>query len=94
MLLRDSQTIDELLADSLVQAAMRADNVELHAIRTVLADAADRVAAVRLERESKLASGLFANPRIDRWATPRDANGRTHGRPQPLADRCGSAFCC
>ena len=94
MLLRDRPTIDELLADSLVQAVMRADSVEPHAIKTVLADAANRVAAARLEGESKLASGLFANPRIDRWATPRGAYERTRDRPQPLADRCGSAFCC
>jgi hypothetical protein len=53
MLLRGSPAIDELLADSLVQAVMRADNVEPHAIRTVLADAANRIADARLERESK-----------------------------------------
>ena len=94
MLLRDSPTIDELLADSLVQAVMRADSVDPRALRTLLTDAADRVACARLERKPRLRTGLFANPRIARRAIVQGANGSARVRPQLLADRCGSAFCC
>ena len=94
MLLRDTPTIDELLADSLVRAVMRADNVEPQALRTVLTDAANRVLGARLERKPRLRAGLFANPRIARRAIVQGANGGARVRPQPLADRCGSAFCC
>jgi hypothetical protein len=94
MLLRHSPTIDELLRDLLVQAVMRADNVEPQALRIMLTDAANRVAAARLEGWPKLASGFFANPPIDSRATPQGANEQARVRPQPLADPCGSALCC
>ena len=92
MSLRHSPTIDELLGDSLVQAVMRADNVEPQALRTLLADAAFRVAAARVEQRS--ASGLLAKPPIDRRPASRGANAPMRVRPAPLADPCGSALCC
>jgi hypothetical protein len=91
MSLRHSPTIDQLLGDSLVQAVMRADHVEPQALRALLADAADRVAA-RLERRP--AGGLSARPPIDRRATSLGANGPARVRPAPLTDPCGSALCC
>ena len=91
MSLPHSPTIEQLLEDSLVQAVMRADNVEPQALRALLAEAADRVAA-RVERRP--ASGLSARPPIDRRATSRVANAPAHVRPLPPADRCGSALCC
>ncbi len=92
MSLRHSPTIDELLGDSLVQAVMRADNVEPQALRTLLADAAFRVAAVRVEQRSP--SGLLAKPPIDGRPASRGANAPKRVQPAPLADPCGSALCC
>lgn len=44
---RPSLTLDDLLADSLVQMVMRADNVEPDAVRALMDGAARRVAAGR-----------------------------------------------
>jgi hypothetical protein len=92
MSLRYSSTIDELLGDSLVQAIMRADNVEPQALKTLLADAAFRVAATPGERRP--ARGLMTRPPIDRRATSRDASVPARVRRQLLAGPCGSALCC
>lgn len=92
MSLRDSPTIDELLEDSLVQAVMRADNVEPQDLRTLLADAAFRVDTARVERMP--ASQLPAKPPIDRRPTSRGANIPARVRPSPLAEPCGSPLCC
>ena len=43
-------TVDELLADSLVQAVMRADHVEPQALRTLLGRSARRLADSRRAR--------------------------------------------
>ena len=87
MSLRHSPTIDELLGDSLVQAVMRADNVEPQVLRTLLG-----AAAARVERRS--ASTLLANLPTDRRATSRGANAQVRVRPWPPAGPCGSALCC
>jgi hypothetical protein len=92
MSLRYSPTIEELLGDSLVQAVMRADNVEPQALKTLLEDAAFRVAAAPGERRP--ASGLMTRPPIDRRATSREANTPTRLRRQSLAGPTGSALCC
>jgi hypothetical protein len=92
MSLRHSPTVDELLGDSLVQAVMRADNVEPQALRALLANAALRVAAARVERRP--ASGLSARPAIDRRPAPRATDAPRHVRPAPPANPCGSALCC
>jgi len=88
MLLRHSPTIDELLGDSLVQAVMLADNVEQQALRTVLTDAATRIAAARPEREPGLAKGIFANPGI------RGPIGPVRVRPQSPSEACRPGLCC
>jgi len=93
MSLRHSPTIDELLGDSLVQAVMRADNVEPQALRTLLADAAFRVTA-RVERKPGSASRLLRNPSFDRRPASRGANAPARVRPAPPADPCGSPLCC
>ena len=89
---RHSPIIDELLGDSLVQAVMRADNVEPQALRALLADTAVRVAATRVEQRS--AGGRLTKPSIDRRTASRGANAPARVRPAPLADPCGSALCC
>ena len=92
MSLRHSPTIDELLGDSLVQAVMRADNVEPQALRTLLADAAFRLAAARVETEiGERALGEAA----DRQAGGVPRRERAEARPPCAARRpCGSALCC
>jgi hypothetical protein len=92
MSLRHNPTIDELLGDVLVQAVMRADNVEPQTLRTLLADAAVRVAADRLNQRP--ANGLLTKPSLDRRATPRGANAPARVRPASFADPSGSALCC
>ena len=92
MSLRRSPTIDELLGDLLVQAVMRADNVEPQALRNLLTDAAFRIAARPVERRSQ--SGPSAMPPIDTRPAYRGANAPMRVRPAALADPCGSAFCC
>jgi hypothetical protein len=92
MSLRHISTIDELLGDSLVQAVMRADNVEPQALRILLADTAARVAAARVEQ--RLASGLSAKPPTDRRPASRGANALARVRPALFPDACGSTLCC
>ncbi len=94
MFKRHTPTVDELLGDSLVQAVMRADDVEPQALRTLLEGAAGRIAAARGENEPRPVSALFANPPIERRPAPRAAMGQTRGRPMSPADPCGSALCC
>ena len=63
---------------------MRADNVEPRTLRTLLADAAVRVAAARVEQRST--SGLLAKPPIDRRRdVPR--RERAGARPSCAAHR-------
>jgi len=91
MSLHHSPTIDELLGDSLVQTVMRADNVEPEALRTLLANAAYRLANAR--REQRSASGFLAKSPIDRRASSRGATAPARVRPA-LASPCGSTLCC
>ncbi len=94
MLKRHTPTVDELLGDLLVQAVMRADNVEPQALRTLLEVAAGRIAAARGESDLRPVGALVANPPIERRLAPRAAIGQTRGRPMSPADPCGSALCC
>ena len=50
MSLRHSPTIDDLMADSIIQAVMRADHVEPQALKSLLNGAALRVGAGRRRR--------------------------------------------
>ena len=93
MSLRQSETIDELLGDSLVQAVMRADNVEPHALRTLLADAAFRLGA-RVGRKPGTGSRLSRATQFDRRPTSRGASAPARVHPARPADPCGSALCC
>jgi hypothetical protein len=90
---RHAPTIDELLADGLIQAVMRADQVDPGALRTLLGGVATRIAA-RRDSAAKLAGTTFAPPRIE-WRRP---SGRTdapaRARPAPIAGVCGPALCC
>jgi hypothetical protein len=93
MSLRHGPTLDDLLADSLIQTVMRADHVEPEALKTLLNGAARRIAAgrasqrggavfVRLGDDSRTAS-CAARPPID-----VRRSRRVHGGD------CGTALCC
>jgi hypothetical protein len=88
MTLRQDPTLDELLGDPLILAAMRADRVDPRALRTLLGAAAGRLAAAQA-REPRP-----AKPPIDWRATPWGAGAPARLPSQPLADACGAAFCC
>ena len=84
MLKRHTPTVDELLGDSLVQAVMRADNVEPQALRTLLEVAAGRIAAARGESDLRPVGALVANPPIER--RPGAARGdRADARPSHVS---------
>jgi hypothetical protein len=90
---RLSPTLDELLGDSLIQAVMRADNVEPQALRMLLAETAGRIEA-RREGETKLASVFFSRPSIDRRATVRALSPPSRVRPAQAVGACASTLCC
>ena len=91
MTLRQDPTLEELLGDPLIQAAMRADHVDPAALRTLLGAAAGRVAASRAREPART---VAAKPPIDWRATPWRAGAPARLPSQPLADACGAAFCC
>jgi hypothetical protein len=53
----DSPTIEQLLADSLIRAVMRADHVEPEALKSLMERTADRIALG--PQEHKTARGVF-----------------------------------
>jgi hypothetical protein len=85
-------TIDELLADGLVQAVMQADSVEPAELRTLLYGVAGRIAR-RHESERK-AARFFATPRLERRPNSGGANVLARALPAPVADACGAGLCC
>jgi hypothetical protein len=91
MSLRYSPTVDDLLADSLIQAVMRADRVEPQALKSLLTSAALRIGAGRRRR----ALTVFVRSAIDRRKTPRAADAPlAAGRTARVASEdCGSARC-
>ena len=90
---RLSPTLDELLGDSLIQAVMRADNVEPQALRTLLVETAGRIAD-RCDGERKSARVSFSRPPIDRRASLRGLETPPRVRPAHPVGPCGSALCC
>ena len=85
-------TVDELLADGLVQAVMQADHVEPTELRTLLSGVARRIAR-RREGERK-AARFFATPRLEWRTNSSDASALARVLPLPVADPCGARLCC
>jgi hypothetical protein len=88
-----SPTVDDLMADSLIQAVMRADRVEPQALKSLLNSAALRIGSARRRR----ALTVFVGSPIDRRKTAsRGADGpQAAGRPARASDEdCGFARCC
>jgi hypothetical protein len=93
MSLSYAPTVDELLADGLIQVVMQADHVESNELRTLLNGAAGRIAR-RRESVTRPAETLLAWPSVDRRPTSGRATAPARVRPALLADPCGSALCC
>jgi DNA-directed RNA polymerase specialized sigma24 family protein len=96
MSLNHGPTIDDLLADTLVQAVMRADHVKPQALKTLLNGVASRIAAARRERPSRRPAVVFVGSATDRRTPSRGGNAPPAARRAgPVRDTgCGSALCC
>ena len=94
MSLNHRPTIDDLLADSLVQTVMRADHVEPQALKTLLNGVASRIA--RRPEGSQRPAVLFLSSANDRrplvrsGSAPQGARRAAHVRDPD----CGSTICC
>jgi len=88
-------TIDGLLADSLIQTVMRADHVEPEALKALLTAAVSRIAAGQDERATQRAAVLVAGPPSERRATARATNAPAPRRATAVPNKgCGTALCC
>jgi hypothetical protein len=87
-----ASTVDELLADGLIQAVMRADHVEPTELRALLGGVAGRIAR-RREGERK-AARFFATPRLEWRTNSGDANALARALLTPVANTCGAGLCC
>ena len=86
-------TADELLADGLVRAVMRADHVEPQELRTLLSNVASRLAR-RRDIERRAAQHFFATPRLE-WRPERSGvNAPALPFPTPIANACVDGLCC
>jgi hypothetical protein len=94
MSLSYSPTIDDLLADSLIRAVMRADHVEPRALKALLHGVASRIEAP--EPVSRRPAIVFVSTANDR-RTPSRGGGFAPTARRAVRGReagCGSAFCC
>jgi len=85
-------TVDELLADGLVQAVMQADHVEPDELRALLGGVALRI--VRRREGERMAARVSPTPRIVWRPRAGGANARTPALPAPFAIPCGAGLCC
>jgi hypothetical protein len=87
MAYRSAQTIDDLLADSLIQKVMLADHVEPEALKTLLDGTARRLADSRRAATVQVGQdlgrrGFFRGPLLPMRPTARTAGGE-----------CGASLC-
>ena len=87
MAYRSAETIDDLLADSLIQKVMLADHVEPQALRTLLDGTARRVAEARRTATVQVGQdlgrrGFFRGPLLLMRPTGRTTGGE-----------CGASLC-
>ena len=81
MAYRNAETIDDLLADSLIQKVMLADRVEPKALKTLLDGTARRLANSRRARCSAGRAGSRPARLVSRTAAPDAAYDAHDGRP-------------
>ncbi len=86
-------SVDELLADSLIQAVMRADHVEPQALRALLKGAAGRLAAGpgRAPQPSRV---QFVGSASDRRTTLRGTNTPPARHARVPRGTSGPVLCC
>jgi hypothetical protein len=92
MSLNHVPTVDELLADGLVQALMRADHVEPAELRTLLGGVAGRIA--RQRRGDRKAMRFFATPRLEWRPAAEGENALPRALLSSVAKACGAGLCC
>jgi len=92
MSLSHAPTVDELLADGLVQAVMQADHVEPAELKSLLGGVADRIA--RRRQSERKALRFFATPRLEWRPNAEGANALSRALPPPVAEICGAGLCC
>ena len=85
-------TVDELLADGMVQAVMQADHVEPAELRALLGGVAGRILRSR-EREGE-ALRFFATPRLEWRPSSSGPNGLPAALPPPVGQTCSAGKCC
>jgi hypothetical protein len=82
----EASTIEDLLADSLVQTVMLADRVEPQALRMLLTGVSERIAAARRQPEWKREVLPARAPERRRTTVWRPSRPRSHDG--------GSTLCC
>ena len=87
MAYRSAQTVDDLLADSLIQKVMLADHVEPQALKTLLDGTARRIAESRRAATAQVGQdlgrrGFFRGPLLLMRPTGRATGGE-----------CGASLC-
>jgi len=92
MSLNHLPSVDDLLADGLIQAVMRADHVEPTELRTLLSGVAGRIA--RRRQNERKALRFFATPRLEWRPSVGNANHLAPALPPPIAEVCGAGLCC
>jgi hypothetical protein len=92
MSLNHGPTIDELLADSLIQTVMRADQVEPQALKALLNGAASRIAATRRERAAERSGVVCPGHQANDEAGNRMHHSLLAGRPACVARIAGRGF--
>jgi hypothetical protein len=85
-------TVDELLADGLVQAVMQADHVEPAQLKKLLSGVAGRIARRRQSEQKALR--VFAIPRLEWRLGAVDANDLARALPATVAEGCVAGLCC
>lgn len=94
MSLSYNPTIDDLLADSLIQTVMRADHVEPQALETLLHGVASRIGG--RERALQRPGAVFVSSASDRRTPSRSWNAGPTDRRAGRVRHTGSglALCC
>jgi hypothetical protein len=94
MSLHRNSTIDELLADSLIQTVMRADQVEPQALKALLNGDASRIAATRREHAAERSGVVFVRSPSERRGREPDAPLAARRATRVRGGDCRSALCC
>ena len=87
MAYRSAETIDDLLADSLIQKVMRADRVEPQALRTLLDGTARRIA------ESRRAAAVQVGQDLGRRGSFRGPLLLMRPATRSTGGQCGASLC-